>query len=90
MADELDELVELLGSTRADMRAQAAEIVQGLTGTDEGISSLVAKKHTLIPKLLHLMSAPAAEAESAATASVNLTGGKDVATLAVEKGTVGR
>ena len=90
MADELDELVEFLGSTRADMRAQAAEIVQGLTGTDEGISSLVAKKHTLIPKLLHLMGAPAAESKPAATALVNLTGAPDVATLAVEKGAVER
>ena len=90
MADELDELIQFLGATRADARAQAAEIVQGLTGTDDGISQLTAKAETLIPKLLHLMGAPSAESKPAATALVNLTGASEVATLAVEKGAVER
>ena len=47
MSDELDELIQFLGATRADARAQAAEIVQGLTGTDDGIAQLAhaAKAH---------------------------------------------
>ena len=49
MSDELDELIQFLGATRADARAQAAEIVQGLTGTDDGIAQLATKAETLIP-----------------------------------------
>ena len=90
MSDELDELIQFLGATRADARAQAAEIVQGLTGTDDGIAQLATKAETLIPKLLHLMGAPAAESRPATTALVNLTGASEVATLAVEKGAVER
>jgi hypothetical protein len=90
MADELDELIQFLGASRADARAQAAEIVQGLTGSDDGIAQLASKAETLIPKLLHLMGAPAAESRPATTALVNLTGASDVATLAVEKGAVER
>ena len=90
MSDELDELIQFLGATRADARAQAAEIVQGLTGSDDGIARLASKAETLIPKLLHLMGAPAAESRPATTALVNLTGDSEVATLAVEKGAVER
>ena len=90
MADELDELIQFIGASRADARAQAAEIVQGLTGSDDGIAQLASKAETLIPKLLHLMGAPAAESRPATTALVNLTGASDVATLAVEKGAVER
>ena len=88
--DELDELIEFLADKRADARAQAAEIVQGLTGSDDGVARLASKSETLIPKLLHLMGKPAAESKPAATALVNLTTASDIATLAVEKGAVER
>ena len=88
--DELDELIEFLADKRADARAQAAEIVQGLTGSDDGVARLASKSETLIPKLLHLMGKPSAESKPAATALVNLTTASDIATLAVEKGAVER
>ena len=88
--DELDELIGFLADKRADARAQAAEIVQGLTGSDDGTAQLVRKAETLVPKLLHLMGAPTSESKPSTTALVNLTASPDVATRAVEKGAVER
>jgi hypothetical protein len=57
-ADELDEVIAFLSDKRGEVRAQAAEIIQGLTGSDEGIQQLAAKADTCIPKLLHLLGKP--------------------------------
>ena len=51
--DELDELVEFLSDKRSDVRKEAATIVAGLTGTDDGLQTLTDKKETLISPLLH-------------------------------------
>ena len=42
--DELDELVEFLSDKRSDVRKEAATIVAGLTGTDDGLQTLTDKK----------------------------------------------
>ena len=44
--DELDELVEFLSDKRSDVRKEAATIVAGLTGTDDGLQTLTDKKET--------------------------------------------
>lgn len=90
MADELGELVDFLGDKRADVRAQAVEIVQGLTGSEDGLAQLASKAEACVPKLLHLLGKPVPESKPAATALVNLTGIPEVATLAVNKGAVER
>ena len=90
MGDELDTLIGFLGDTSSSTRARAAEFIQGLTGSDVGISKLATRAGACLPKLLHLLGAAAAESKYAATALVNLTVIPEVATLAVEKGAVER
>ena len=66
------------------------QIVQGLTGTDDGAKLLYAKADALVPKLLHALGAEGGESKYAATALVNLTHDPEVITKAVGKGVVER
>ena len=87
--DELDELVEFLSDKRSDVRKEAATIVAGLTGTDDGLQTLTDKKETLISPLLHLLGKDPPESTPAAQALINLTGHSlEVASVAVSKGAV--
>ena len=89
--DELDELVEFLSDKRSDVRKEAATIVAGLTGTDDGLQTLTDKKETLISPLLHLLGKDPPESTPAAQALINLTGHSlEVASVAVSKGAVER
>ena len=90
MPDALDELLDFLADKRAGMRARAAGVIQGLTGSNDGISALIERKSRLIPALLHLLGGTELEATPAVTALVNLTGFSEVATLAVHNGVVER
>ena len=90
MPDALDELLDFLADKRAGMRARAAGVIQGLTGSNDGISTLIERKSRLIPALLHLLGGTEIEATPAVTALVNLTGSSEVATLAVHNGVVER
>lgn len=49
---ELLELVQFLGAARADVRAQAAELVAGLTGSDEGRAQLMLARAPLLKALV--------------------------------------
>lgn len=90
MGDELDEVIAFLSDKNPAVREQAANIVQGLTGTDDGAKLLFDKADALVPKLLHMIGKEGAESKYAATALVNLTHDPDVITKCVNKGVVER
>ena len=90
MADELDEVIGFLSDKNPAVREQAAHIIQGLTGTDDGAKLLCAKADSLVPKLLHALGKEGAESKYAATALVNLTHDPEVIVKAVNKGVVER
>jgi hypothetical protein len=56
--DELTELIEFLTDVRVHLRQPAAEIVKGLTGSPEGIESLLPKASSLLPALFRNMNDP--------------------------------
>ncbi|KAK2078918.1 hypothetical protein QBZ16_002608 [Prototheca wickerhamii] len=70
--DELQELIEFLSDKRALLRGQAAELVEGLTGSPEGIATLANRAETLLPPLLRLIPDTAPISRSALVALVNL------------------
>ena len=80
MPNELDELLDFLGDKRSDVRAKAAEVIQGLTGSEADIPDLVERRDRVIPALLRLLGGGENEATPAATALVNLTCSSEVAT----------
>ena len=87
----MDELVEFLSDKRSDVRKEAATIVAGLTGTDDGLQTLTDKRETLISPLLHLLGKDPPESTPSAQALINLTGHSlEVVSLAVNKGAVER
>jgi len=90
MGDELDEVIGFLSDKNPTVREQAAQIVQGLTGTDDGAKLLCAKADSLVPKLLHALGKEGNESKYAATALVNLTHDPEVIAKAVNKGAVER
>ncbi len=90
MGDEIDEVIDFLSDKKPAVREQAMQIVQGLTGTDDGAKLLYAKADALVPKLLHALGAEGGESKYAATALVNLTHDPEVITKAVGKGVVER
>ena len=90
MGDELDEVIGFLSDKNPAVREQAAQIIQGLTGTDDGAKLLRAKADSLVPKLLHALGKEGNESKYAATALVNLTHDPEVIAKAVNKGAVER
>ena len=68
MPNELDELLDFLGDKRSDVRAKAAEVIQGLTGSEDDIPDLVERRDRVIPALLRLLGGDENEATPAATA----------------------
>jgi hypothetical protein len=90
MIKEIDDLISFLFDKRPDVRLKAEEIVEGLTGTADGIATLVGRKEKLIPQLLHLMGRTGSEGNTATSSLVNLTALPELATLAVEHGAVER
>ncbi|KAL6780249.1 FAM203 family protein [Auxenochlorella protothecoides] len=71
-ADELQELIEFLSDKRAPVRTHAAELVEGLTGSPEGMSTLSNRADTLLPPLLRLIADTTEASRPALTALVNL------------------
>ena len=90
MDKEIDELLRFLTDKRSDVRLKAEEIIEGLTGTGDGLVVLAQQKEKLIPQLLHLMGRTGSEGKSATSSLVNLTVKPELATLAVEHGAVER
>ena len=88
--DELAELLQFLAADNAQLRVQAAEIVQGLTGSDSGAAELVDRADEVVPPLLRLVSRPGQEALLAATCLTNLTAHHRAAEAALGHGAVDR
>lgn len=74
---DLEDLAFFLKSPSPNLKKAAVEIVQGLSGTDEGVHRLSTHASTLLPPLLHLLSDPVEISNPAAEALVNLS--QDVA-----------
>ncbi|GAB4814226.1 hypothetical protein N2152v2_001272 [Parachlorella kessleri] len=53
--DELDELIDFLSDKRPQIKLHAVELVQGLTGSPEGIAHLSGRSATLLPALFRLV-----------------------------------
>ena len=88
--EEVDELVEFLSDKRSDVRKEAATIVAGLTGTDDGLQTLTDKRETLISPLLHLLGKDPPESTPSAQALINLTGHSLEVVVGGEQGAVER
>eukprot|EP00887_Chlorella_sp_A99_P004078 scaffold11.g4078.t1 len=88
--DELDELIDFLGDSRPQIKQHAAELVQGLTGSPEGIAQLASRASRLLPALLRLVGAEAATSGPALAALVNLSQEPAVQAQLLEAGAVGR
>ncbi|KAL4446340.1 hypothetical protein ABPG77_003147 [Micractinium sp. CCAP 211/92] len=87
---ELDELIEFLSDQRPPIAQHAAELVQGLTGSPEGVARLAGKAGTLMPPLLRLVPGPAATSRAALVALVNLSQEPAVQQRLLELNAVGR
>lgn len=55
------------------IKQHAAELVQGLTGSPEGIAKLASRSAKLLPPLFRLVPAPEATSRAALVALVNLS-----------------
>ncbi|CAM8984120.1 unnamed protein product [Rhodiola kirilowii] len=88
MATELEELLEFLSSPSPQVKKAAVDIVQGLTGSDEGIKSLASYSGVMLPALSRLVGDKKEFAEPAAEALVNLSQNSNLVTKMVEGGMV--
>jgi HEAT repeat protein len=52
---DLEDLVNFLKSPSPQLRKAAVDIVQGLTGSQDGIHNLSPRAHDFFPPLLHLL-----------------------------------
>lgn len=86
MASELDELIGFLSSSSAQVKKAAADIVRGLTGTEEGIQSLATRADLLSAPLLRILSCEKDLAEPAAEALVNLSPEPQLAAAIISAG----
>ncbi|KAK9826935.1 hypothetical protein WJX74_000656 [Apatococcus lobatus] len=90
MSDALVEIVELLASQQLEVRKGAAEIIEGLTGSPEGLQQLNSVSGSLLPALLRRLSDDTAVSQAVLTALVNLSQDERVVTKLVELSVVGR
>uniref|UniRef100_A0A7N0UJU1 Protein HGH1 homolog n=1 Tax=Kalanchoe fedtschenkoi TaxID=63787 RepID=A0A7N0UJU1_KALFE len=88
MATELEELLEFLSSPSPQLKKAALEIVQGLTGSDEGIRSLANYSGIMLPALSRLIGDKKEFAEPAAETLVNLSQDSSLAAKMVAGGMV--
>ncbi|CAK9236061.1 unnamed protein product [Sphagnum jensenii] len=70
---DLEDLVNFLKSPSPQLRKAAVDIVQGLTGSQDGIHNLSPRAHDFFPPLLHLLGDKQEIAQLAAEALVNLS-----------------
>ncbi|KAG7016619.1 Protein HGH1-like protein [Cucurbita argyrosperma subsp. argyrosperma] len=89
MATELEELIQFLSSPSPQLRKGAIDIVQGLTGSEDGLQSLAKYPTVLLPSLARLMREQKDVAEPAAEALVNLSQNSDLAAKMIELGLIG-
>ncbi|GBG86276.1 hypothetical protein CBR_g41270 [Chara braunii] len=85
---ELEELVEFVSAANIEVRKMAVSIVQGLTGSEEGLRKLGYVAGDLIPSLLRRLYDEAAIAELAASTLVNLSQNPRLAGRMVKLGAI--
>ncbi|KAH9295128.1 hypothetical protein KI387_038716, partial [Taxus chinensis] len=73
MATEVEELVGFLSSPSPQVKKAAVDIVQGLTGSEEGLLNLANHSDTLLASLLHLLGDKKELVQPALEALVNLS-----------------
>lgn len=73
MATEVEELVGFLSSPSPQVKKAAVDIVQGLTGSEEGLRNLANHSKILLPSLLHLVGDKKEFEQPALEALVNLS-----------------
>ncbi|KAJ7567509.1 hypothetical protein O6H91_02G151000 [Diphasiastrum complanatum] len=88
MASEMDELVLFLSAPSPNVKKAAVEIVQGLTGTEDGIKSLASKSAMLIPPLLGLVGEKQEVSQLAAGCLVNLSQDTKIAEQLIAAGAI--
>ncbi|GAQ89582.1 hypothetical protein KFL_005390020 [Klebsormidium nitens] len=90
MPTELEELVDFLSSPRPELRKGAVDIVQGLSGSDQGLHQLLSVSDKLLKPLLKLLVASPNVSKPAAAALVNLSQDPRFAENAVKENGVSR
>ncbi|KAK3003637.1 hypothetical protein RJ639_019636 [Escallonia herrerae] len=84
MAAELEELLGFLSAPSPPVKKAAVDIVQGLTGSEDGLQSLARYADVAIPSLSRLLGESKEVSEPAAEALVNLSQNSDLAAKMVE------
>ncbi|CAM6106236.1 unnamed protein product [Calypogeia fissa] len=85
---DLDDLAGFLSSPSPQLRKATVEIVQGLSGTDDGIRVLAIKAPLLLPPLLKLLGDEQEISQVAAEALVNLSQDEKLAEALISAGAV--
>lgn len=88
MATEVEELIDFLSSPSPPVKKAAVDIVQGLTGSEDGILSLAGYSKTVLPSLSRLLGEKKEVSQPAAEALVNLSQNPDQAAKMIEMGMV--
>lgn len=87
---DLEDLVSFLKSPSPKLRKAAVDIVQGLTGDDDGTRSLATRAPELLPPLLQLLGEPQEISKPAAEALVNLSQDPKIVHTAIKVGAIDR
>lgn len=88
MATEIEELLGFLSSPSLPVKKAAVDIVQGLTGSEDGLQSLANYPHILIQPLSCLLPEKKEVSEPAAEALVNLSQNSGIAAQMVDGGMI--
>ncbi|KAF5739245.1 ARM repeat superfamily protein isoform 1 [Tripterygium wilfordii] len=88
MATELEELLGFLSSPSPPVKKAAVDIVQGLTGSDDGLQSLSNYAKIVLPSLSRILSEKKDVSEPAVEALINLSQKSDLAAAMIEIGMV--
>ncbi|KAI8020659.1 hypothetical protein LOK49_LG03G00440 [Camellia lanceoleosa] len=88
MANELEELLGFLSSPSPPVKKAAADIVRGLTGSEDGLQSLANYSDIVIPSLSRLLAEKKEVSEPAAEALINLSQNSELAAKMVSMGMI--
>ncbi|KAG9451274.1 hypothetical protein H6P81_011239 [Aristolochia fimbriata] len=88
MATEVEELIGFLSSPSPQLRNGAVDIVRGLSGSEDGISTFISYADTALPALSKLLGEKKEISEPAAEALVNLSQNTDMAEKLVSMGMI--
>ncbi|CAG9462834.1 unnamed protein product [Pedinophyceae sp. YPF-701] len=88
---DVADLIGFLASPKSELREMSVDLVQGLTGSSDGIEMLLQQRTQLFEPLLRLLADPAASvSRAAATSLVNLSQDKRGVTELLERDAVAR